>query len=52
MKFLILAYLDPGTGSLILQMLIASILGVFFVLKNFWKRVLFFFKGFLHIHKS
>ncbi len=50
MKHLILAYLDPGTGSLILQIIIASIVGAFFVLKNLWKRIIFFFKGFFHIH--
>lgn len=51
MKHLIFAYLDPGTGSLILQVLIASLVGAFFVLKNFWKKVVFFLKGFLHFHK-
>ncbi len=35
MKHLVLAYLDPGTGSLVLQMIIASVVGVFFKLKNF-----------------
>ena len=52
MKHLVLAYLDPGTGSLVLQMIIASVVGVFFMLKNFWKRAIFFFRDFLHIHKS
>ncbi len=52
MKHLVFAYLDPGTGSLIIQMIIASVVGVFFVLKNFWKKVMFMFKGFLHIRKS
>jgi hypothetical protein len=29
------AYLDPGTGSLVLQMSIAGLLGGIFVVKNF-----------------
>jgi hypothetical protein len=33
------AYLDPGTGSYLLQMLIAGALGALFVLKVFWKQV-------------
>lgn len=30
------AYLDPGTGSLILQMLIAGIVGAIFTIKLYW----------------
>jgi len=30
------AYLDPGTGSLILQMLIAGIMGSIFTIKLYW----------------
>lgn len=30
------AYLDPGTGSLILQMLIAGIVGAMFTIKLYW----------------
>lgn len=36
------AYIDPGTGSYILQIVIASIVGAAFMLKLFWKRILFF----------
>ena len=32
------AYIDPGTGSYIIQMLMAVFLGSLFVLKNFWKK--------------
>jgi len=46
MKRIILAYLDPGTGSMILQLLIAFLVGSFFILKNFWKRVISAIKGF------
>jgi len=33
------AYIDPGTGSFILQILIGSLLGSLFVLKIFWHRI-------------
>jgi len=39
------AYLDPGTGSYVLQLLIASVIGALFALKMFWKRVSTFFKN-------
>jgi hypothetical protein len=34
------AYLDPGTGSLIVQTVIATILGSVIVFKSFWRQVL------------
>ncbi len=37
------AYLDPGTGSVIIQALIAAVLGAAFTLKMYWRR----FKDFL-----
>ncbi len=37
------AYLDPGTGSYIFQLLIAGLLGLLFLLKVYWNRV----KGFV-----
>jgi len=37
------AYIDPATGSFVLQMLIAGFLGELFALKLFWKRVKGFF---------
>jgi hypothetical protein len=33
------AYLDPGTGSLMLQMLIAGVMGALFTMKLYWYRV-------------
>lgn len=39
------AYLDPGTGSIFLQMLIAGIVSALFALKMFWRRVVNFFSG-------
>ena len=38
------AYLDPGTGSYVLQLLIGGLLGGLFALGMFWRRVLAFFK--------
>jgi hypothetical protein len=37
------AYLDPGTGSMALQLLIAGILGALFTIKMWWYRIKFFF---------
>jgi len=33
------AYLDPGSGSYILQLILAGLLAASFTLKTFWKRV-------------
>lgn len=40
-----LLYIDPGSGSYILQMIIAAVLGVSFFFKNFWLSVKAFFTG-------
>ncbi len=37
------AYLDPGTGSYLFQILIAGLLGGAFALKIFWRRIWLFF---------
>jgi hypothetical protein len=39
-----LAYIDPGTGSYMLQMLIALAVGGAFALKLFWGRIMGFFR--------
>ncbi|MFB0533665.1 MAG: hypothetical protein ACETWR_01650 [Anaerolineae bacterium] len=40
------AYLDPGAGSYIFQILLASLVGALFMLKVFWGRIVgFFSKG-------
>ena len=39
------AYIDPGTGSLIIQALIASFVGGLFLLKVFWRNVRAFFSN-------
>jgi len=32
-------YLDPGSGSFIFQLIIASLLGGVFIVKAYWKRI-------------
>jgi hypothetical protein len=38
------AYLDPGSGSFILQILIATLVGSVFLIKVYWKKIKAFFK--------
>jgi hypothetical protein len=38
-------YIDPGSGSYILQLIIAAVLGISFFFKNFWFSVKTFFTG-------
>ena len=33
------AYLDPGTGSYLLQIVLAALFGVLLVIKVYWKRL-------------
>lgn len=33
------AYIDPGTGSYILQLMAATLLALLFTLKVFWRRI-------------
>lgn len=40
-----LAYLDPGSGSFILQLLIAALLGGAFILKSYWQKITGFFRA-------
>jgi hypothetical protein len=40
----ILAYLDPGSGSYLIQLLIAALLGGGFAIKTFWKQITAFFR--------
>ena len=37
------AYLDPGTGSYVFQLLIAGLAGSLFLVKLYWKRIVAFF---------
>jgi hypothetical protein len=43
----VLAYLDPGSGSFLLQLLLAGILGGLFVVKMSWSRIKGFFRRML-----
>lgn len=38
------AYIDPGTGSYVLQIAIAFLVGLAFSIKVFWKRIVAFFR--------
>lgn len=47
------AYLDPGSNSYLFQIAIASLLGIIFTIKTFFRRILFFFKKlFKHENKE
>jgi hypothetical protein len=41
---IVLAYLDPGTGSIILQSLVAGFLGALVALKVYWGKIIGFFR--------
>ncbi len=40
------AYIDPGTGSIILQAFVAGIVGALFTIKMYWRRITAFVSGF------
>ena len=37
------AYLDPGTGSALLQLVVAGVMGSIFLMKTYWYKILAFF---------
>ena len=39
------AYLDPGSGSFIIQLIIAGIVGAGFLLRGYWSKITSFFRG-------
>lgn len=39
------AYLDPGTGSYALQILLAALFGALFTIKVYWQKLKAFFTG-------
>jgi len=39
------AYLDPGTGSYIFQVLVATLIGGLFTLKIYWQKIKDFFSN-------
>jgi hypothetical protein len=38
-----LMYLDPGTGSLLIQIVLAGFLGIAVVIRVYWKKIIRFF---------
>jgi hypothetical protein len=40
------AYLDPGTGSYVFQILIAAFIGGLFTIKMFWQKIKNFFSNY------
>jgi hypothetical protein len=46
------AYLDPGTGSYLLQLIIAGLVGGAFLVKAFWGRITAFIKKIFTGRKS
>ena len=44
MTALVLAYLDPGSGSMILQLLVGGLAAMGVALKMYWQRVLSFLR--------
>jgi hypothetical protein len=38
------AYIDPGTGSYVFQVILAAIVGSLFALKIYWRKIILFLK--------
>jgi hypothetical protein len=36
---ILIAYLDPGSGSLIIQVIIATLAGVGFIIRSNWQKI-------------
>ena len=45
------AYLDPGSGSYVMQLLIAGILSSLYFIKTFWGKIKAFFQSLFHRDK-
>lgn len=45
------AYIDPSTGSLVVQVAIGSAVGAFFAVKVFWKKIVYTAKDFFGRNK-
>lgn len=39
------AYIDPGSGSIIIQVIIGAFFGAAYILKRFWRNIAGWFKG-------
>ncbi len=45
MLFALPLYLDPGSGSLIIQLVVAALLGIGVAVRLFWSRIKLLFNG-------
>ena len=41
----VLGYLDPGTGSVVIQAVVGSLLGALLVIKLYWRKIISFLTG-------
>ena len=41
-------YIDPGSGSFIFQLIIATLVGAIFVIKMYWKKIRSYINKILH----
>jgi len=46
------AYLDPGSGSYIIQVIVAGLLGGVFVVKTFWDKIKLYAKNIFYFVKN
>ena len=46
------AYLDPGTGSYFLQIIIATVVGAMYAIKHFWYKIKLFYINLLSKFKK
>lgn len=46
------AYLDPGTGSFMLQLIIGGLVSTLFTIKIFWRRIIGLLTGMLRRKKK
>ena len=46
------AYLDPATGSIIIQYIIAGLVACMALMKNFWSKIKFFFDKIIKFKKN
>jgi hypothetical protein len=44
----VFGYIDPGTGSYVIQIILAAIVGLSFGLKLFWRKIKGFFRNLFH----
>ena len=48
---MMMGYIDPGSGSMILQLIAGSVIGGLFAVKCGWRRIRDFAVGLLHRNK-